>query len=126
MKEEWVAAVRSDGRIGCIVPFEIRLREEEPVSTTTVALDEKVYERLLVLSGRVGQSPEAIFGQALTDYERKLESESRSQIVPRTEAEAELFDDPGRIRIAPRGQQAILAHVVSAARRPCRVSSEED
>src|SRR5207253_1327950 len=105
---------------------EIRWRNEESMSTTILALDERVYERLHVLSNRLGQSLEAILDQALVDYERKLESNDQPTTTPRTSSEAELLDDPGRIRMAPRGQQAVLAHVVSVGRRPCRAASEED
>lgn len=96
------------------------------MSTTNLALDEGVYKRLHVLSDRVGQSPDAVLDQALADYEHKLQSGNHPSTAPRTSAEAELLDDPGRIRMAPRGQQTLLAHVVSVGRRPCRATSEQD
>jgi hypothetical protein len=94
--------------------------------STILALDERVYERLCVLSNRMGQSPETILDQALVDYERKLESKDQPPMAPRTSSEAELLDDPGRIRIASRDQREVQAHVVSVGRLPCRVSSEVD
>jgi len=91
-----------------------------------LALDEGVYQRLHVLSDKVGQSPDTILDEALTDYEQKLLAVAPASTAHQTSTEAELLDDAGRIRMAPRGQQAVLAHVVPVGRRPCRVSSGQD
>ena len=96
------------------------------MSTTTVALSEDVFQRLHQLSARAGQSPEAALDRALADYESKLLAGGCQPVDPRACSEAELLDDPGRIRMSPRGVQAVTARVVSAGRRTLRVRWEDD
>lgn len=96
------------------------------MSTTILPLEDDVYKRLHVLSDKVGQSPGAVLAQALADYEQKLLARDHDSTAPRTSTEAELLDDPGRIRMAPRDQQAVLANVVSVGRRPSRTPSDRD
>ena len=96
------------------------------MSTAMLTLDHKVYERLQILSDRIGQSPEAILDEALVDYERKLEVKELPPMAPIASTEAELLDDPGRIRMPPRNQRTVQAHIVSIGRQSRPTASEED
>src|SRR5262245_2702973 len=84
------------------------------MSTTTVDLSEAVYQRLIRLSTQQGQSPEAVLDQALADYERRLLSGEGRGPGPRASDEAELLDDPGRIRMPPARHRLDAAGV-----KPC-------
>jgi hypothetical protein len=44
---------------------------------------------------------------------------------PVASQEAEILDDPGRIRATPRETQTVLAQVVEVGRQPPRISTEE-
>jgi hypothetical protein len=96
------------------------------MSTTTIDLSETVYQRLIRLSTQQGQSPATVLAQALAEYERRLLSGEVRGPGPRACSEAELLDDPGRIRTPPRQAQAVTAQVRSAGRQPPRVSVEEE
>jgi hypothetical protein len=96
------------------------------VCTTTLALSEHVFQRLHQLSTRAGQPAEVVLDQALADYESKLLAERDQPVQPRACSEAELLDDPGRIRISPRDVQAVTARVVSAGRQTPRLCCEDD
>lgn len=96
------------------------------MSATTVAVSEAVYQRLHRLSTQAGQSPEAVLDQALADYEGKLLASGRPTHEPRAASEAELLDDPGRIRIPPRAVTAVSAQVLVVARPAPRLREEEE
>ena len=96
------------------------------MSPTTVDLSEAVYQRLIRLATQQGQAPEAVLDQALADYERRLLAGENRAPGPRASAEAELLDDPGRVRTPPRQAQAVTAQVRSTGRQPPRVHAEED
>ena len=87
------------------------------MSTTTLALSADVFQRLQQISARAGQPAEAVLDRALADYESKLLAAGCHPVEPRADSEAELLDDPGRIRMLPRGVQALTVRVVSAGRR---------
>ena len=87
------------------------------MSTTTLALSEDVFQRLHRLSARAGEPAEAVLDRALADYESKLLAAGDRPVEPRAYSEAELLDDPGRIRMSPHGVQALTVRVVSAGRR---------
>jgi len=95
------------------------------VSTTTLALSEDVFQRLHRLSARAGEPAEAVLDRALADYESKLLATGDASVEPRAYSEAELLEDPGRIRMAPRGVQALTVRVVSAGRRTPGLREEE-
>lgn len=92
----------------------------------TVDLSEAMYQRLIRLSTQQGQSPEAVLDQALAEYERRLLSGEGRVPGPRASCEAELLDDPGRIRPPSRQAQAVTAQVRSVGRQPPRVRAEEE
>jgi len=94
--------------------------------STMPVLDANVQQRLYALSRKVGHSPEIVLEQALDDYERKVQSQGNRSVDLRVSDEAELLDDLGRIRVAPRASRQVLAQVVSTPRRPIRVTAEED
>ncbi len=96
------------------------------MSTMTVDLSEPVYQRLIRLSTQQGQSPEVVLDQALAAYERRLLSGEGRLPVPHASDEAELLDDPGRVRMPPRQAQAVTAQVRSVGRQPARVHAEEE
>jgi hypothetical protein len=79
------------------------------MSTTTIDLSEAVYQRLIRLSAQQGQSPATVVAQALAAYEHKLLSGEGRGPGPRASSEAELLDDPGRIRTPPRQALALGA-----------------
>ncbi len=84
------------------------------MSTTTVDLSGAGYQRLIRLSSQQGRSPQAVLDQALADYERSLLSGEARGMSPRASSEAELLDDPGRVRTPPRQTQSVTAKVRSA------------
>lgn len=96
------------------------------MSAVTVAVSEAVYQRLHRLSTQAGQSPEAILDQALADYEGKLLPGDHRVQGPRASFEAELLDDPGRIRTPPREVRTIVARVRTVGRPAPRLSGEEE
>ncbi len=96
------------------------------MSTTTLALNEDVVQRLHRLSARAGEPAEAVLDRALADYESKLLAAGCQLVEPRADSEAELLDDPGRIRMSPRGARALPACVVSAGRRTPRLRWEDE
>ena len=96
------------------------------MSTTTLALSEDVFQRLHRLSARAGEPAEAVLDRALADYESKLLAAGGHPVEPRAYSEAELLDDPGRIRLSPRGVQALTVRVVSAGRRTPRLRGEDE
>jgi hypothetical protein len=60
------------------------------MSTTILTLDEGVYQRLRVLSERLGQSPDALLDKALADYEQKVLPKNLST-APRTAADVQAW-----------------------------------
>jgi hypothetical protein len=72
------------------------------VSAAIVVTREAVYLRLHRLSTQAAVRKRPRSGAA--DYEGKLLSANGPVQQPRASAEAELLDDPGRIRSAPRSQ----------------------
>jgi len=96
------------------------------VSTTTLALSQDMFQRLHKLSARAGQPAEAVLERALADYESKLFAEGEQPVHPRESSEAELLDDPGRIRVPPRAVRDVSARVVDAEWRAPRVRWEDD
>jgi hypothetical protein len=95
------------------------------VATTTLTLSENVFQRLRELSARAGQPAETVLDRALADYESKLLAGGCPPVEPRAHSEAEFLDDPGRIRMSPRGVRAVTAGIVSAGRRTPRVYRED-
>jgi hypothetical protein len=96
------------------------------VSTTTLALSEDVLRRLRRLSAQAGEPAEAVLDHALADYESKLLGAGCHPTEPRAHSEAELLDDPGRIRMSPRSVHAVKARVVTAEPRKPRVPGEDE
>jgi hypothetical protein len=95
------------------------------VTATTLAVSEDVVQRLRQLSAQVGEPAETVLDHALADYESKLHAAGCPPVEPRTDSEPEFLDDPGRIRVSPRGVQAVSARVVLAGRRKPRVHCED-
>jgi hypothetical protein len=102
------------------------IREGSSVSTTTLTVSENVVQRLHQLSVRAGQPEEAVLDRALADYEAKLLAGDRPPTEPRASCEAELLDDPGRIRMPPRNPQEVTVRVVNAGRGTPRLRWEDD
>ena len=92
----------------------------------TLALSEDVFQRLQRLSARAGEPAEAVLDRALADYESKLLAAGCHAVEPRAYSEAELLDEPGRIRMSPRAVQAVTARVISAGRQTPRVRWEDE
>jgi hypothetical protein len=96
------------------------------VSTMTLDLSEEVFQRLHRLSARAGEPAEAVLDRALADYESKLLAAGCHPVEPRADSEAELLDDPGRIRMSPRAVRALTVRVVSVGRRTPRLRWEDE
>ena len=96
------------------------------MSAAILSVGEGVYRRLHRLSTAIGQTPEAVLDCALTDYERKMHADNPKMQVPSAAIEAELLDDPGRIRLDPRNQTTMSARVISIGRRAVRAIGDED
>ena len=88
------------------------------MSTATLSVSQNVFQRLHELSARAGEPAETVLDRALAAYAAKLLAGGCQGTEPRTAFEAELLDDPGRIRLPPRDVQAVTARVVAAGRLP--------
>jgi hypothetical protein len=88
--------------------------------STVLSVSQDVFQRLHELSARAGETAETVLDRALAAYEAKLLAGGCQGAEPRAGFEAELLDDPGRIRLPPREVQVVTAHVVAADRRTPR------
>ncbi len=94
------------------------------MSPSTVALSEASSRLLHDLAEQTGQPAIAILDQALVEYSRTRSLEDR--LVPEASPEAEILDDPGRIRLPSRNVQAVAARVIPVGRRLPRIGEAEE
>ena len=85
-------------------------------------------EILRDLSRQTGQPPAVILDDALEEYRRKFVDEegTSGDSAPPAAEEAELLEDPGRIRMPARVRRTLAVRVAVVGRRPPRVSEVED